>query len=52
MIEVSKQKRMNAREARWELEKFIKACIAVAKDDLREEKELLRLADRAPRPTH
>lgn len=52
MYKVSEQKRMNAREARWELEKFIKACIAIAKDDLREEKELLKPAERAPRPTH
>lgn len=52
MTKASKQKRMNPREARWELEKFIKACIAVAKDDLREEKELLGLTERAPRPTH
>jgi len=45
------QRKIDPREAKWELEKMIKAFIIIAKDDVKEQKELLKSAETAPRPT-
>jgi len=47
-----KQRKIDPREAKWELEKMIKAFIIIAKDDVQEQKELLGAGKAAPRPTH